>query len=33
MFLQALREFFLPALGAGSFSGAPPWPRRLRITS
>ena len=29
--LQALREFFLPAIGAGSFSGAPPWPRRLRI--
>jgi hypothetical protein len=31
MFLQVLCEFFLPAIEAGSFSGAPPWPRRLRI--
>jgi hypothetical protein len=31
MFLQVLREFFLPAIGAGSFSGAPGWPKRLRI--
>jgi hypothetical protein len=31
MFREALREFFLPAIEAGSFTGAPPWPRRLRI--
>jgi hypothetical protein len=31
MFLQILREFFLPAIEAGSFSGTPPWPKRLRI--
>jgi hypothetical protein len=31
VFLQVLREFFLPAIEAGSFSGTPPWPRRLRI--
>ena len=31
MFLQALREYFLPAIDAGSFSGSPAWPRRLRI--
>jgi hypothetical protein len=31
MFLQVLREFFLPAIAAGSFSGASPWPKRLRI--
>ena len=31
MFLQVLREFFLPATAAGSFSGAPAWPKRLRI--
>ena len=31
MFLQVLREFFLPAIEAGSFSGTPPWPKRLRI--
>ena len=29
--LQVLREFFLPAIGAGLCGGAPPWPRRLRI--
>jgi hypothetical protein len=31
MFLQVLREFFLPAIAAGSFSGDPGWPTRLRI--
>jgi len=31
MFPQILREFFLPAIEAGSFSGTPPWPKRLRI--
>jgi hypothetical protein len=31
MFMDALREHFLPAIAAGSFSGTPPWPRRLRI--
>lgn len=31
MFMAALREHFLPAIEAGSFSGTPPWPRRLRI--
>jgi hypothetical protein len=31
LFLQALREFFLPAITAGSFSGMPPWPKRLRV--
>jgi len=31
VFLQILREFFLPAIEAGSFTGTPPWPRRLRI--
>ena len=31
LFLLALREHFLPAIGAGSFSGEPPWPKRLRI--
>ena len=31
MFSRVLREFFLPAVGAGSFSGAPPRPTRLRI--
>ena len=31
MFLQILREFFLPGIEAGSFSGTPPWPKRLRI--
>ena len=30
MFLQMMREFFLPAIAAGSFSG-PAWPKRLRI--
>lgn len=27
----AVREFFLPATAAGSFSSAPAWPKRLRI--
>jgi hypothetical protein len=31
LFLTALREHFLPAIDAGSFTGTPPWPRRLRI--
>lgn len=31
VFLKILREFFLPAIEAGSFSGTPPWPKRLRI--
>ena len=31
LFLQAVREHLLPAIEAGSFSGAPPWPKRLRI--
>lgn len=31
LFLQAVREHFLPAIEAGSFSGVPPWPKRLRI--
>ena len=31
MFPQILREFFLPAIEAGSFSGTLPWPKRLRI--
>ena len=31
MFLQVLSEFFLSAIAAGSFSGASPWPGRLRI--
>ena len=31
MFLQVLRQFFLPAIEAGSFSGTPGWPKRLRI--
>jgi len=31
MFLLVLRQFFLPAIAAGSFSGVPPWPKRLRI--
>jgi hypothetical protein len=26
-----LRKYFLPAVAAGSFSGAPSWPARLRI--
>jgi mRNA-degrading endonuclease YafQ of YafQ-DinJ toxin-antitoxin module len=31
MFLKVLREHFLPAIGAGSFTGVPPWPKRLRV--
>lgn len=31
VFLRVLRDHFLPAIEAGSFSGAPPWPKRLRI--
>ena len=31
MYLQVLRKFFLPSIEAGSFSGTPPWPRRLGI--
>jgi hypothetical protein len=31
MFREALREYFLPAIEAGAFTGSPPWPRRLRI--
>lgn len=31
LFLQILREYFLPGIEAGSFSGTPPWPGRLRI--
>jgi hypothetical protein len=31
VFLRVLGEFFLPAISAGSFSGAPGWPKRLRI--
>lgn len=31
LFLQAVREHFLPAIASGSFSGLPPWPKRLRI--
>lgn len=31
LFHQAVREYFLPAIEAGSFSGTPPWPKRLRV--
>ena len=31
MFLKILREHFLPAIAAGSFTGMPPWPKRLRV--
>jgi hypothetical protein len=31
MFLQILRDIFLPAIEAGAFSGTPAWPKRLRI--
>lgn len=31
IFLQLLREHFLPAVAAGALSGSAPWPRRLRI--
>jgi hypothetical protein len=30
-FLRELREHFLSAIDAGSFSGTPPWPKRLSI--
>lgn len=31
MFIETVRASFLPAVAAGSFSGSPEWPRRLRI--
>lgn len=31
MFKKVIREHFLPAIAAGSFTGEPPWPARLRI--
>jgi hypothetical protein len=31
MFLKVLREHFLPAIAAGSFTGVPPWPKQLRV--
>lgn len=31
LFIALLREHFLPAVAAGSFTGTPPSPRRLRI--
>jgi hypothetical protein len=31
MFRKIIREHFLPAVDAGSFTGRPPWPTRLRI--
>jgi hypothetical protein len=31
MFLHLLRTHFLPAIAAGSLTGTPPWPRRLRV--
>lgn len=31
MFGKILREHFLPAIEAGSFTGTPPWPTRLRV--
>lgn len=31
VFLEILRQYFLPAVAAGSFSGSPAWPRRLRM--
>jgi hypothetical protein len=31
LFLQAVRDHFLPAIEAGSFGGMPPWPKRLRV--
>lgn len=30
-FRKILREHFLPAITAGSFTGTPPWPTRLRV--
>ena len=29
--LKVLREHFLPAIDSGSFTGVPPWPKRLRV--
>jgi hypothetical protein len=31
IFLVLLRQYFLPAIAAGSFGGSPPWPKRLRL--
>lgn len=31
MFRAAVRDHLLPAIEAGSFTGTPPWPTRLRI--
>lgn len=31
MFRTAVRDHLLPAIDAGSFTGDPPWPTRLRI--
>ncbi|GGK57763.1 hypothetical protein [Nocardia camponoti] len=31
LFQEAVRVHFLPAIEAGSFSGSPTWPKRLRI--
>lgn len=31
LFLTTLREHFLPAIRAGSVTGIPPWPTRLRV--
>jgi hypothetical protein len=31
MFLDLLRTHFLPAIAADSFTGSPPWPKRLRV--
>ncbi|MGH3546479.1 MAG: hypothetical protein ACRDPW_11240 [Mycobacteriales bacterium] len=31
LFATAVHGYFLPAIGAGAFTGSPPWPTRLRI--
>lgn len=31
LFRTVLREHLLPAIDAGSFTGTPPWPQRLRV--
>lgn len=31
MFIETVRVRILPSVAAGSFSGSPEWPRRLRI--
>lgn len=31
LFREMLRKHFLPAIDSGSFTGNPPWPRRLRV--